>query len=1020
MTGTQDWGPLSREQLRLWVHSQLHPEDTAYIVRSAKQFAAVLSFGKLRLCVERLLSEHPVLTWTFHRRGALVERRATEPDLARQVVAIHASSAAEIEGRLADIERGTTDLAEGPLFRVVVAYLGAGETVVCLLAHHIVVDAWSTEVLWRDLATLYNGGDYANAERESYSVYAERESAIVPSRPASAAVPGTVDSVRRDYESAPDTEPDIRHLTIELPSEAGRDVDAAAARYGVTPFTVLLAAFGAAIRRYDNRVERLALATHISTRLREELADTVGFFIRTVPIVLNLEKRGTVADLLTDVCAQLIASLDPAAPNFDDWTAAHGFSGRLGENPASDICFQQLTHAAHQVRLEGSDGVDFSFSGSRSHFGLSVMWIARRGRLDAPIGVQVAYDATAYGEGTVETICAKFVDIARELHRLPDTTVERMGAGISRSEAVAGTRIALKQAVSVWDRLESFPENGRIAVSGEDGTALTVSQLLARARRIAVGLQRKCAPGDRIAIATADRLTGILATLACWRVGCTVAHISPDDLDAGDQPLRDLDVKAVLADERTGLTIDALSSLEGSLNEVPPPEVAYLIATSGTTRASVWVERSMAVLESFLEAGCPRLGADWCVIQTPRLSFDPGIRDTFLTLCGGAELFLGDGMDRDPAETLARAIELGHGDAIVAVVPSILHAALVRLRNRAFSTKLHMVRCVGEPAPRATAALCRDVLGTDPVIDYGTTEAAMISLSSAVPADEARTHFMPLGTPLPPSRVLIADERGDPVDRTMMGEIVIAGPHVASRYVGTGGRDSLVRLSTGEPAHRTGDLGYLDDRGVAHWAGRIGSTVKIRGRMVDLQQIQRALARYPEIDEAHAYVAGEGSDARLMVAFSAVPGARGPAEESIRAQLYRLLGARGAPSRVVRVDRLPRSRSGKIRASLLPQFSDESEREGEPPRTDLETEVASCFARVLGCPDPLRLADFFALGGHSMDAIRLAPLLSARLGVEIDVRAVFENPTVAGMSLHAAALKSEENGLTSQHQRFAG
>src|SRR5205807_8440439 len=115
---------------------------------------------------------------------------------------------------------------------------------------------------------------------------------------------------------------------------------------------------------------------------------------------------------------------------------------------------------------------------------------------------------------------------------------------------------------------------------------------------------------------------------------------------------------------------------DAPLAAVPPPAIAYLIATSGTTGRSVWGERSMAAIEAFLDGGV-RVDPDWCVIQTPRLTYEPGLRDSIQTLYSGAELFLGEGIDHDPVGALARAIELGHGDAILAVVPSILHAALV-------------------------------------------------------------------------------------------------------------------------------------------------------------------------------------------------------------------------------------------------------------------------------------------------------------------------------------------------------
>src|SRR5207302_838555 len=106
-----------------------------------------------------------------------------------------------------------------------------------------------------------------------------------------------------------------------------------------------------------------------------------------------------------------------------------------------------------------------------------------------------------------------------------------------------------------------------------------------------------------------------------------------------------------------------------------------------------------------------------------------------------------------------------------------------------FSTRLHVVRCVGEPVPRTTALLCREVLGTDLVVDYGTSEAAMVSISSSARAGDVMTEIMPLGTPVPPSRIEVVDEDGQPVDRNMLGELTITGPHVMPGYLGPGAGD---------------------------------------------------------------------------------------------------------------------------------------------------------------------------------------------------------------------------------------
>ncbi|MBB1158401.1 non-ribosomal peptide synthetase/type I polyketide synthase [Amycolatopsis dendrobii] len=72
-----------------------------------------------------------------------------------------------------------------------------------------------------------------------------------------------------------------------------------------------------------------------------------------------------------------------------------------------------------------------------------------------------------------------------------------------------------------------------------------------------------------------------------------------------------------------------------------------------------------------------------------------------------------------------------------------------------------------------------------------------------------------------------------------------------------------------------------------------------------------------------------------------------------------------------------------------------------PPRTAVEEQVAGVMANLLGVPDVGLRKDFFALGGHSLLATQLAAQLAGRFGVELSVRDLLAEPTVAGI---AAAL----------------
>jgi len=439
---------------------------------------------------------------------------------------------------------------------------------------------------------------------------------------------------------------------------------------------------------------------------------------------------------------------------------------------------------------------------------------------------------------------------------------------------------------------------------------------------------------------------------------------------------------------------------------VTPGHLAYVVYTSGSTGKPKGVQiehRAICNNLLWMQQDWPLDGSDRMLHKTTT-TFDVAVKEVFWPLLAGAELVLAKpGSQRDP-EYLVEQIE-DAGITITHFVPSMLELALEALdaAGARFPDSLRYVMCGAETLPVATQEAFFAHGSADLLHMYGPTETAIAVTGWTCKRAQSRSR-VPLGLPMPLVELYVLDRHGRPVPPGVWGELYVGGASLGRGYLGraaeTAGAFVPDALSgrRGARLYRTGDVVRHGSDGLLEFRGRADNQIKIRGFRVELGEIEAALAAEPDVRQAAVVLRGRGADARLIGYAVPAPGESLDSED-LRRRLRGRLPDYMVPADIMVLTAMPLGDNAKVDRAALPEPA--ARRRTGPataPRDAFETAVAEAWTEVLGADAVGVDDDFFMLGGNSLQAARIAAHLRERFTVELRLRDVFVEPTVAGIA----------------------
>ncbi|MFD9698193.1 amino acid adenylation domain-containing protein [Lentzea sp. NPDC059081] len=1013
-------------QEQLWLAEQVSPGTAGFHTVRMWELRGELDVGALQSAVDLLVRRHEPLRTTLHLDGSGLRQRVERP----RPVPIERFELARVAEPDLDQVRALLkrpfDLAEDLAFRALLGRVGPGHHVFVMNVHHSACDSWSFLIIREELALAYAAysdgrepdlpepgtpyADFSRRERAWWDAGGQRMSRRwlrsleeIPSL--HTPLPG---AGRRDLMGP------VGALHQEVRSDALRGLLAKAAAAGATPNMAVVALFVLLLSRWTGR-DRVFFSTPVGTRLEPDVERSVGFFVNSLPIVVDVGGCRDFDELLGRVRpAVLNAIMHAQVPPGEVRAAMSGGVSSSDFDPMHAVTLAVETWAPATFALGRLEATDRFIHPGVTTFGLSV----RVEVGDEGARVFVEYDTEAIPSEVASRFAAHFDELITaagtrgllaDLPAIPEGDRERLARWTTGPRPRGGTGLPARVAEHVAARPD--------AVAVDDGTReLSYRDLWAAAGALAADLRaRGIGQEDLVAISMPRSAHLLVAVLGVLRAGAAFAPIDPRDPEGRRQGVlrrcRALVVEdAADAGGWDGTTVvvgDAVqdTGLATVADVVPSADaLAYVIHTSGSTGRPKGVMITHGGLANYLDWAVSEYGLEpgTTVPLHTSVAFDLAITSLLGPLHAGARVHVLP----ESAGPLAAAPHLGDGYRMVKTTPSHLRALL----DHAGDAELPGVVVLG--GENLPAGQVRGLVSRSPrprvVNEYGPTETVVGSTAFIADAPGIGD-VVPIGVPIANTTAHVVDSDLRPLPVGVRGELVIGGAGVARGYLGAPGltADRFVPDPSGhgERWYRTGDLAFWRADGVLELVGRLDDQLKLLGYRVEPGEVEGVLANAPGVRQAAVVVDRRGQDPRLVGFLHAAGAVDDAFLAGVEAHLRYELPAHMVPDELVPVDEMPVDGNGKTDRSAL-RLPEVPVPVAPPPRDrppgywhDL---VHAAWAQTLAVAEVSPDVSFFEAGGTSLLLIKLNAALTVRGVTGLSVTDLFRFPTIDALAVHLA------------------
>lgn len=1040
-------------QERLWFLHQLNPDRPVYHVPLALQLTGNLNLDALTVALNQIMARHETLRTTFDVLGGVpvqmihpvsehtfVTTNRVLPDhyltlINRESASVHSET---IQQGLIEAAQLPFNLQQGPLFRATLWRTAPDNHILLLNLHHIITDGWSVQIMWQELATLYNAAQQGHSSPLAplplqFAQYTQWQRRLLQGE----GLEADLDYWRQqlgmqsepvvmatDYPRPAESTYDGAHLSHTLSPALSTALRTLSQQENATLYMTLLAVFQVLLSRYTGQNDIL-VGSPVANR-KAETEQLLGFFVNTLVLRGRVSPHLTFRHYLKQVRDTTLEAFAHQDLPFERLVEALQPQRLVNYNPLTQYFFMLENKTTPTLHWAGLDATHLEIDLKTSKFDLSLTVVDEGSALTATF----TYNTHLFAPATIQRLLGHLETLLQAITHAPDQPL----ASFSLL-----TPVERQQLLEDWPRTQTnYPRLPvhQLFEAQVDATPtatalifaeshLTYAQLEQWANQLAHRLRRLgVGPDVLVGLFMERSLELIVATLAILKAGGAYLPLDttyPEErlrfmlADSGSPVLLTQSHLRDRLPQSTGQVIcldtdaDLLAQESAArlTNTTTPDNLAYVMYTSGSTgqpKGVSVIHRNIVRLVK--NNPYTRFAPDEVFLQVAPVSFDAATFEIWGSLLNGATLVV------FPPHTPSLA-ELGAALRQHQVTTLWLTAGLFHLMVDEQLADLRGLKQLLAGGDVLSVPHVRRVLQQLPncrlINGYGPTEGTTFTTCFPIQTASAIEPSVPIGWPIANTQTYILDVHLQPVPVGVPGELHIGGDGLARNYHN---RPNLTAerfiphpfsAEPGARLYKTGDLVRYRADGSIQFLGRRDHQVKIRGFRIELSEIEIALSQHPAIQDVVVMVRQDTPNDKRLVAYVVLQTAINSPAAALRQFLAQQLPPHMVPDHFIVLDAFPLDPNGKVDRRALP--APEAERPElatayVSPQTELEQQIAAIWQDVLHLENVGVNDNFFDLGGHSLLLIQVHSRLREQLEQPVSQLDLLKYPTIRALARH--------------------